>query len=237
MSSISGRFAKVHRTPTTVREKTRLKRMAPRIVFPYTDEAHTAVIRYRGKRRFFRADKQLNRATKNTAQLVFCRSAIAHAMFPKHFPRPVGVTYILFKNPQHNDRITKHWGVVSELVKGRPQHYKRYQDLFYKSTGTEYDIAMSRNPDYIDQNAVFNKTRKLRQKMEASGISPNKFVVNMIIANGIPKFFEPPKIYTVDIHQNLHTFSESVQKRVRELLDEYTRLIAKRKRELLDGVR
>ena len=85
-------FTQLHKNPKNPREKARLKQMGTRIVFPQTHEAHTAVIYYRGKRRFFRTPKHYHFATKNNAQRDYTALAIAHTLYPKYFPKPVGVT-------------------------------------------------------------------------------------------------------------------------------------------------
>ena len=201
--------------------------MAPRIIFPHTECAHTAIIRYHGKRRLFRAYHTKGHATKRIAKITHCRLAIAHTLFPQNFPKPIGITYILFKNPgDHSPE--KRWGVVNEIIKNRPKHYKRYQKDFYSVTEHSEFNALKNEPHFIAQEKDFSDSKKRVSELAEMGINVEDHTVNTVVVNGTPKFFEPPWISPEHIRKNLSHFPPNTQKKVDELLDQYEHLLPHR---------
>jgi len=183
-----------------------------RRVFKFkTHEAEIHLIRFKGKKRVIRV-KGIGFLGKRTARKKFLACKIFHTLFPENSIVPVGVASVK-KNG------LKHWGSVSEILRGRSSEYKTYPQMFYepKEEIRESTIHLrARYQKYADKiGEPFAK-----DLLEKTGISLDDATPNFCIINEKPVFFEIRSINSKKLKEYLkaEVKDEQTRKTVLKLL-------------------
>jgi hypothetical protein len=150
-----------------------------------TQESRTFIVRFGGKRRFFRVPK--NNPTKEHASSRYAWMKIFNILYPKVSVKPVGVS--LMKRKVKGEVFTE-YGVVSEIVRGLTPAYKQQQRAFYDFYDLPDAVFLTQGElSHID--FVYNVKNGLIKKIYAeSGIRVDDHVVNVGNRKGSPVFFE-----------------------------------------------
>lgn len=150
-----------------------------------TQESHTFVVRYGGKRRFLRVSKK--NPTKSMAAREYAWMKIFNILYPEVSVKPVGITLVKEKNVGVTS--TK-YGVVSEIVRGLNPSYKKFQESFYGYYDSP-DMAVTSTGELSHTDFVNKVKNGLANKIyEESGINVQTHEVNVGNKKGVPVFFE-----------------------------------------------
>ncbi len=150
-----------------------------------TQEAHTFIVRYGGKRRFLRVQKRS--PTKENAAKEYVWMKIFNILYPSVSVKPVGITLVKGKN---NAGGSTSYGVVSEIVRGLSPAYKKHQKSFYDYYDLP-DMGMTTEGELSHTDFVNKVKNGLAKKIyEESGIKVQTHEVNVGDKKGVPVFFE-----------------------------------------------
>ncbi|HNV01626.1 MAG TPA: hypothetical protein PKK60_04335 [archaeon] len=150
-----------------------------------TQEAHTFIVRYGGKRRFLRVQKRS--PTKENAAREYAWMKIFNILYPSVSVKPIGITLVKGKN---NVGGSTNYGVVSEIVRGLSPAYKKQQKSFYGYYDL-LDMGITSQGELSHADFVNKVKNGLAKKIyEESGIKVQTHEVNVGDKKGVPVFFE-----------------------------------------------